>query len=78
MLSSRSAQALSNAIADIQAADEVVAAIDAAAALAPAADVPAISTANATDLPSAEALANSCKSTINEILANMKAAGLME
>jgi hypothetical protein len=42
-----------------------------------AADVATVSTANATDLASAEALANANKAAINAILAALKAAGLM-
>ena len=42
-----------------------------------AANIPAISVADATDLASAQALANACKATINSILAALKAAGTM-
>lgn len=43
-----------------------------------AANVAAISTANATDLASAEALANANKTAINEILVALKNAGVMK
>lgn len=39
--------------------------------------VAAIATANATDLATSEALANQTKTTVNAILAALKAAGLM-
>lgn len=42
-----------------------------------AANVPAITTANATDLASAEALANANKAAVNAIIAALQAAGLM-
>ena len=42
-----------------------------------AATVAAISTANATDLDTAQALANQLKTTVNAILTALKAAGLM-
>lgn len=42
-----------------------------------AATVDAISTANATDLATAQALANQLKTTVNAILVALKAAGLM-
>jgi hypothetical protein len=58
-------------------ANELIAAVNAAAPVTPAADVPAVSVANATDLPSAEALANANKAAINAILVALKAAGLM-
>lgn len=57
-------------------ADEIIQAIDASTAKI-AADVAAISTADATDLASSEALANQTKATVNSILTALKAAGLM-
>ena len=56
---------------------EIAAAISAALPASQAAAVAAVSTANATDLPSAEALANQLKVSVNAILAALKAAGIM-
>lgn len=64
------------AMANRAAASEVSAAIDAAFD-APASHVASIATANATDLATAEALANATKVTVNQILAALQAAGLM-
>lgn len=55
---------------------EVSAAIDASSAKV-AAHVASVSAPNATDLASAETLANANKVTINAILAALEAAGLM-
>lgn len=65
------------AMANSKAADEISAAIDAAAPKAAAAHVANVTVADATDLPSAEALANANKAAINAILASLQAAGLM-
>lgn len=57
---------------------EVIVLQDAGQASIPvAATVAAVSTANATDLATAEALANQLKTTVNAILTSIKAAGLM-
>lgn len=40
-------------------------------------DIPNVATANATDLPSAEALANQLKTTLNATLTMLRAAGVM-
>jgi hypothetical protein len=56
--------------------NEIANAIDANSAKV-ASDVAAVSTANAVDLPTAEALANQLKTTVNAMLAALKAAGLM-
>lgn len=57
--------------------NEVADAIDALHVAAPAAHVANVTTANATDLATAEALANANKAKINQILAALQAAGLM-
>ena len=57
-------------------AEELIAAIN-AGANAQAAHVASVATADATDLPSAIALANSNKAKMNELLAALQAAGLM-
>jgi len=56
--------------------NEVAKAVDSALST-PAAHVANVTTANATDLPTAQALANANKAKINEILAALQAAGLM-
>lgn len=40
-------------------------------------NIPAIATANATDLATAQALANQTKTTVNNLIAALQAAGLM-
>ncbi len=75
-LSTKARARLIAAMAHKALATEVANAID-AGGNTPAADVAAVSTANATDLTSAEALANQLKTTVNAILTNLKAAGLM-
>ena len=57
-------------------AEEIIAAINGGANPV-AAHVANVTTANATDLASAEALANANKVAINAILASLQAAGLM-
>lgn len=77
MLSQRTQDLITNAIADEAGAAELIAAINASEGFTEAADVAAVSTANATDLASAEALANANKTAINAILSSLKAAGIM-
>jgi hypothetical protein len=76
MLSNEAKKRMVIAVAHAKYGKELTDAIDANTAKV-AADVAAISTANATDLPSAEALANQLKTTVNAMLTNFKAAGLM-
>lgn len=75
-LSTRTKTYLAIALADQTASAEVAAAVGSALS-SQAADVAAITTANATDLTTAEALANQTKTTVNAILAALKAAGIM-
>ena len=77
MLSSKLQEMIEIAIPDRKASAELIAALNAAEGLSPAADVASVSTANATDLASAEALANQLKTTVNAILAALKASGQM-
>lgn len=60
------------ALAHRKSADDLIKAVEKQAA-----HVANVSQADATDLPSAEALANANKAKINELLAALKAAGLM-
>ena len=64
------------AIANQDDADELIAAINADSPT-PAAHVAPVAAPNATDLASAETLANANKAAINSIIANMIAAGSM-
>lgn len=64
------------AIADRRAAKEISDAIE-AGSNPQAANVANVTTADATDLPTAVALANANKAKINELLAALQAAGLM-
>jgi hypothetical protein len=75
-LSTKARKRLEVAMARRAEAKEVADAID-AGGNSPAATVAAITTANATDLPTAQALANQLKTTVNDILTALKAAGLM-
>jgi hypothetical protein len=77
MLSAKLTKMIQIAIPDKTASAELIADLNAELALSPAADVAAVSAPNATDLASAETLANANKVAINAILANLKAAGLM-
>jgi len=76
-LSKRTQDILVVALADKKAGQEVAASV-AAALATPAAHVANVTTADATDLASAEALANANKAAINAILAALQAAGLMK
>ena len=76
-LSDKARKRLEVAMARRDAADEICDAIDAAAPHAPAAHVANVSAPDATDLASAETLANANKAAINAILASLQAAGLM-
>lgn len=58
-------------------ANELIADLNAVTAMTPSADVAAVSAPNATDLASAETLANANKVAINAILVAMKASGQM-
>jgi hypothetical protein len=75
-LSTKTRARVTVALARRDAAKELCDAVD-AGGNTPAADVAAVVTANATDLATAEALANQLKITVNAILANLKTAGLM-
>lgn len=75
-LSQKQREVLTVALANAEVANGIADAIDAAAGT-PAADVAAVSAPNATDLASAETLANANKAAINATLAALKAAGLM-
>jgi len=75
-LSKEARARLESAITRRSVAKEIADAID-AGGNAQAAHVASVSTANATDLASAEALANANKVAINALLAALQAAGLM-
>lgn len=77
MLSKKTQDIVIVALANRVAGKEVSAAINAALPAVPAAHVANVTTANATDLASAIALANANKVTTNAILAALQAAGLM-
>lgn len=68
---------LTVALANKKISKEVADAIDSASNLHAAAHVANVTAVDATDLASAEALANANKVTINAILAALQAAGLM-
>ncbi len=77
-LSQHAKNVLIVAMASRSAAGEISAAIDAASAFdVQAAHVAPVATANATDLATAEALANANKVAINALIASLIAAGLM-
>lgn len=75
-LSKKTKEIVTVALADKKAAAEFTAAVDASSAKQ-ATHVANVTTADATDLASAEALANASKAKINEILAALQAAKLM-
>jgi len=75
-LSTKARKRFETAMARRAEAEEILNAID-AGGNTPAAHVANVTTANAIDLASAEALANANKVTINAILAALQAAGLM-
>lgn len=75
-LSAKTRKRLEVAMARRASAKELADAVD-AGGNTPAADVAAVATANATDLASAQALANQLKITLNATLVALKAAGLM-
>lgn len=64
------------ALAHRKSADDLIKAVESGANLQ-AAHVADVTEPDATDLPTAEALANANKAKINEILAALQAAGLM-
>lgn len=65
------------AVAAAQSADTTGTVLLVASPVIAAATVAAVSTAAATDLTTTEALANQLKTTVNDILTKLKAAGLM-
>lgn len=67
--------ALNGSIANPAAAQMVIDSLEATPAMAAA--VANIATADATDLPTAEALANATKAKVNALLAALRTAGLM-
>lgn len=69
--------AIKGSIANPEAALAVIAKLE-EAGLSPAENVAEIATADATDLTTAVALVNECKSTINSMIESLVAAGLME
>lgn len=75
-LSDKLKKRIRSAITNKVDADEMIAAIE-SGANPKAANVPAVATANATDLASAEALANQLKTTVNAVIAALQAANLM-
>jgi hypothetical protein len=75
-LSKKTKEIMVVALADKKAATELAAAVD-AAGNSQAAHVANVTAADATDLASAEALANANKAAINAILAALQAAKLM-
>lgn len=76
MLSNKSKELLEVAMGDKSSADEITAAVD-SGSNSQAAFVAPVSAPNATDLASAETLANANKVAINAIIASMIAAGQM-
>lgn len=76
MLSEKLQDMIMIAIPEADAAQELINALN-ASSVTPAADVAAVSAPNATDLASAETLANANKTAINAILSALKTAGLM-
>lgn len=76
VLSTKLQKMIKIAIPDPKASAELIADLQSELSTV-AADVPAVVTANATDLATSEALANQLKTTVNAILTNLKAAGLM-
>lgn len=76
VLSSKLQKMIQIAIPDEQASAELIADLQAEAS-GPAAHVAPVATANATDLASAEALANANKVAINAIIASLIASGAM-
>ena len=76
MLSKKTKDLLTVAMANAKAAKEVSNAID-SGANPKAASVAAVTAANAIDLATAQTLSNANKVTINALLAALKAAGLM-
>ena len=75
MASSKVKAAIKGSIANPEAASKVIDAVDAVGKVA--ASVAAITTPDATDLASAQTLANANKAKINALIAALKAAGLM-
>lgn len=75
-LSLKARAVLISGLANKSVGKEVADAIDSGAAVI-AANVPAVAVANASDLPTAIALANANKVAINAIIASLQAAGLM-
>ena len=70
--------AIEGSIANPEAAAAVINAVDSALVDANIVSAQAdIATANATDLATAQALANACKTKINALLAAMRAAGIL-
>lgn len=75
-LSAKAKKRLEVAMARRAEAQEIIAAIE-AGGNPQAAAVADLTTADATDLASAEALANANKAKINELLASLRAAGIL-
>lgn len=75
-LSAKAKKRLEVAMARRAEAQEIISAIE-AGGNAQAAAVANVTTADATDLASAEALANANKAKINELLASLRAAGIL-
>jgi hypothetical protein len=74
-LSTKARARLTASVAHRTLAKEIADALDLAST--PAANVATVATANATDLASAQALANQLKTTVNALLASLQAAGKM-